>query len=141
MIGGRKFFEIGFFFFFLFICFPGAINAQKKWDGEAGDGAWENPLNWFDNIVPLPSEDVLLDNSVLPASFNVIITGISGSVSCRSIHISPIGSNTISLVVPPSNLQAIAFSTLGAGYSIELESGSILINASGASSGFILSIT
>jgi len=114
--------------------------AQKKWDGEGGDGLWENSLNWTNNSLPLSTDDVVLDNSFITASYDINIAGTSGAVSCRSIMISPASSNSINLIIPSTNLQRLALSTLGPGYSIVINNGGILTNASGASSGTILSI-
>ena len=114
--------------------------AQKKWDGEGGDGLWENSLNWTNNTVPTSTDDVVLDNNFVATNYDINIAGTTGSVTCRSVIISPAFSFSINLIIPSTNLQPIALSTLGPGYSIEINNGGILTNASGAASGTILSV-
>ena len=117
-----------------------SVIAQKKWDGEAGDGFWESALNWSDDLVPLLTEDVLLDNSILLANYTVVINGTTGTVQCRSLRIAPGMLGKIVLTIPPSNINSVALSTTGTEYTIQLDSGGELVNASGAASGAVLSI-
>ena len=131
----------GYFIVFFFVFFGEDISAQKKWDGEAGDGFWENPLNWVGNEVPTSLDDVVLDNSIFINSYTIIINGSTGTAQCRTIQITPNIFNSISLIIPATNLQSVAFATLGPEYSIELNAGSSLINASGATSGSVLNIS
>jgi len=115
--------------------------AQKQWDGEGGDGYWETALNWSDNTIPSSTDDVVLDNSIIFSSFTVTVNGSIGTIQCKSLRILPGGLNKIILTIPSSNLNGIAFSTTGSGYTIELNAGAELVNASGASSGVILGIS
>ena len=114
--------------------------AQKTWDGEAGDGFWETALNWADDLVPSSTDDIILDNSIIPANYVIAINGTIGTVQCRSIRILPNGLNKILLSIPSSNINGVALNTTGTGYTIELNAGAELVNASGASSGVVLAI-
>ncbi len=114
---------------------------QKFWDGGAGDNRWESPFNWNDDMIPGPMADVILDNSIVPGFYLVEISGIAGTITCGSLKIKPSLANEIRLIIPSTNTQSIAFSTNSPGYSIELSSGGILVNASGAGLGIILSIS
>ena len=115
--------------------------AQKQWDGEGGDGAWETALNWTDNTIPSSTDEVILDNSIIFSSFTVRLNGSSGAIQCKSLRIIPGGLNKIILIIPTSNVNGIALSTTGSGYTIELNAGAELVNASGASSGVVLGIS
>lgn len=112
--------------------------AQVKWDGEAGDGLWSSPLNWSSNLVPQSSDDVLLDNSLVTATYNVALTG---SALVHALHISPASGNRITLTIPNSSTALPAIATTGTGYSIALDSGAVLLNASGMTAGAVISIT
>src|SRR3954471_24552355 len=118
-----------------------SLYAQKKWDGGAGDGLWENPMNWNDDVVPGSTDFVVIDNSIVPGNYDVILSGTSGAASCRSLIIAPSSTNVIRLIIPPSNILPVAMATSGSGYTIVLQSGAVLINSSGASSGAVLMIS
>ena len=123
------------------LAFCVTVHAQKKWDGEGGDGKWETAANWSDNTIPIPSDDVVLDNSIMPASFDVLIAGTAGTIICHALIISPAMNSSIRLIIPNSNTLSSAFGTTASGYSIQLKEGAMLINSSGATNGAVLSIT
>lgn len=110
----------------------------KSWTGFGGDASWTNPLNWSGNSLPLSPDDVLLDNSLLPVSYQVILP--DSAVVLKSILISPSPGRNIELVLPKSNIIINGLTVTGPGYGIELRAGAIFRNASGLSAGESLSI-
>jgi hypothetical protein len=121
-------------FCILFLFCPAILVAEtKSWTGYGGDANCSNPLNWSGGNLPLSTDDVLLDNSDLPVSYQVILP--DGSVVLKTILINPSLGRNIELVLPASNKTTNAFSATGPGYGIELKAGAIFRNASGLSSG------
>jgi hypothetical protein len=110
-------------------------NAQKLWDGEAGDGEWNNPLNWSDNIIPATGDDVVLDNSVLAGNYNVNFPAGTISIQVQSLLIDPASGNRIELQLPATNTANPGFIVNGLLHSMIIKQGGVFINASGASSG------
>ncbi|HEY2348704.1 MAG TPA: hypothetical protein VGH64_06795, partial [Puia sp.] len=110
----------------------------KSWTGFGGDARWTNPLNWSGGSLPISTDDVLLDNSDLPVSYQVILP--DGMIILKSILISPSPGRNIELILPSSNTITNALTVTGPGYGIELRAGAIFRNASGLSSGESLSI-
>jgi len=125
--------DIVLFFSCLFFSTNSAYT-QKIWTGNGGDANWGNPVNWNGGTVPLSTEDVLLDNSVLTSSYLVTLP-LSNSVSVKSITIAPVGPNTIELILPAVNTQIPCLTTTGPGYGILLNSGAIFRNSSAITSG------
>jgi hypothetical protein len=125
------------FIFLLFVPFV-LIAEIKTWTGYGGDTHWSNPLNWSGVALPLPTDDVLLDNGDLPVSFSVILP--DGVVVIRTLRIKPSPGRNIELILPSSNLFTDAFTVTGPGYGIDLYAGAIFRNASGISSGEALLI-
>jgi hypothetical protein len=110
---------------------------QKIWTGSGGDGSWSNPINWSGGTLPLPTEDVLLDNAVLNGSYLVMLP-ISTAVTVKSITIAPAGPNTIELIIPSGNTMIPCFTATGPGYGILLNAGAIFRNSAAISSGINL---
>jgi hypothetical protein len=108
----------------------------KRYGRETGDGSWSNPINWSGGSLPLSTEDVLLDNSVLNGSYLVMLP-ISTAVSVKTITIAPAGPNTIELIIPSANTMIPCFGT-GPGYGILLNAGAIFRNSAAVSSGINL---
>src|SRR5690242_8047968 len=77
--------------------------AVITWDGEGADGLWSNAANWSGNILPSTGDDVILDNSVVSASYTVILPGGNSSIAIRSLLINPQGIFSITLVLPVTN--------------------------------------
>ncbi len=115
-----------------------AVAETKTWTGFGGDAEWSNPLNWSNAGLPLMNDDVLLDNSVLPVSYQVYLPDVA--VILKTLHIFPSPGRNIELILPSSNLNRNALSATGPGYGIELNAGAIFRNASGLTSGESLSI-
>ena len=44
---------------------PRALAATKTWDGGAGTSNWSDANNWNDDVVPVVTDNVLLDNSLV----------------------------------------------------------------------------
>ena len=105
----------------------------KTWTGGAGDGLWSNPSNWSGNSLPLVSDDVVLDNSQLSATYTVTLPDIS--VTLKTLTIAAGQGKSILLILPASNLNAPGLTVIGPGYGIDIENGGIFQNASGIASG------
>jgi hypothetical protein len=110
----------------------------KTWTGFGGDASWSNPLNWSGSGLPQPTDDVLLDNTDLPVSYQVILPDLA--LRLKTIHIVPSPGRNIELILPASNILPDAVTVTGPGYGIELNAGAIFRNASGIASGESLSI-
>ncbi|HZZ75643.1 MAG TPA: hypothetical protein VFE04_06915 [Puia sp.] len=110
----------------------------KSWTGFGGDINWSNPLNWSNNSLPQSTDDVLLDNSALPVSYQVTLPNTA--IILKSLLISPSAGRNIELILPVSNSIINALTVTGPGYGIELKAGAVFRNASGLSAGESLSI-
>lgn len=106
--------------------------AQKKWDGGGGDGQWSTASNWSDDVVPLATDDVLLDNSVLTVSYTVLLPTIA--VTINRLTISPILPASIQIILPVTNSVIPGFTVNGVG-GIIINNGGLFINSSGGSPG------
>jgi hypothetical protein len=119
---------------FLIILFPVILFAETKtWTGVGGNSNWSDPLNWSGAGLPLPTDDVLLDNREIPGSFQVILPDVA--VVLRTIQIEPSPGRNIELILPSTNMLMNAFTVTGPGYGIELNAGAVFRNASGLASG------
>jgi hypothetical protein len=128
-----------FFSFILFVLFAQISVAESKtWTGFGGDSEWSNPLNWSNGGLPLPTDDVLLDNASLPVSYQIYLPDIV--VVLKTLHIIPSPGRNIELILPNTNVSLNALTVTGPGYGIELNAGAIFRNASGLSSGESLMI-
>ena len=107
-------------------------NAQKKWDGGGGDGQWSTALNWSDDIVPVLTDDVLLDNSILTGSYTVLLPVTA--VTINRLTITPILPASIQILLPSTNSVIPAFTVNGTG-GIVINNGGSFINSSGGSPG------
>src|SRR6476661_10232377 len=76
---------------------------QIKWDGGAGDGAWNNPLNWAGDNLPISTDDVILDNSFVPGSYKVMLPTGNVAVAIKSLSIIPALPDSITLELPKTN--------------------------------------
>ena len=121
------------FSFFILVLISTSIFAQKKWDGGGGTNAWSNPANWTGNILPSASDDVVLDNSVINTSYNVLLP--STAVTVKSITITAGINKNIELTLPNTNTLAPALTVSGTGYGMTLNAGAVFRNSSGSSSG------
>src|SRR5450432_3862713 len=109
------------------------IAETKFWTGSGGNTNWSDPQNWSGSSLPVSTDDVLLDNSDIPVSYQVILP--DGAVVVKTLLINPSPGSNIELMLPASNKTTNAFSATGPGYGIELETGAVFRNASGLSAG------
>ncbi len=114
-----------------------SVNAgsQIRWTGNAGDGQWTTAANWVDNQLPLSTDDVLLDNSIVTGNYTVSLPGSAAVVTIKSIVIAPGNSKNIQLTLPASNTAAPAFTITGPGYGMIIFSGGVMLNSSGSTAG------
>ncbi len=128
-----------FVFACLSICIDSVtLGAVKTWTGNGGDGQWSNPLNWDASQLPVSTDDVLLDNSILGTNYTVSLPNTM--VVIRTLNIRPASNQTIQLILPTSNFVEPGFTVTGPGYGINLDRGAIFLNASGLTSGEALMI-
>ncbi|MCU0386937.1 MAG: hypothetical protein MUE38_12995 [Flavihumibacter sp.] len=121
--------------------------AQKKWTGNGNTTYWNNPLNWEGETVPDSMDQVLLDNSFLAGSYEVILPDTG--VVVQSLEISPTGTSFIRILLPVTNTVTSSsgaplprgFSTMGTGYTLLLRKNAAFLNASGSSSGYAIRIS
>jgi len=130
-----------FFYVLIFLVFlsPAAC-AQAKWDGGGGDNQWNNALNWSDDLSPVNTEVVVLDNSFVQGSYTVILPSGNVTVTVKNISISPAAGNNIELVLPEENTLVPGLVITGPGYGLDVHNGGIFRNSSGASSGTPVSV-
>jgi len=116
--------------------------SQKKWDA-GGDGlSWSDANNWSPNGVPISTDNVLLDNSMVAGSYTVILPTTAITISVVTLTITPTGANTIQLTIPATNTANPGLNVTGAGDALILNNGSTLINSTGVGSGGVgLAIT
>jgi hypothetical protein len=106
------------------------LHAQKRWDGGAGTAFWADDANWFPDGVPLSTDDVLLDNSLVPGNYHVLLPTGAITLTLPSLTLHP-GMGSITAELPAAN-------TANPGLSVRdlvLHPGAVFINASGASAG------
>ncbi len=116
--------------------------ASIKWDGGASTTAWTDANNWNGNAVPLSTDNVLLDNSLVSGSYSVVLPSGAVKTTINKLTITPTLPNIITLTLPSGNTYGAAND---AGFivgdntastdDIILNEGGVLVNASGGSSG------
>ncbi|MBM3441279.1 MAG: T9SS type A sorting domain-containing protein [Bacteroidetes bacterium] len=109
--------------------------AQRRWDGQGADSSWQNPLNWRPDGLPLPSDTVRLDHTLVQGDYRVYLPDGSASVLLRSLQLAPSQGRQIALILPSTNTASPALQVTDTGDGLRLEAGALLKNASGASSG------
>src|SRR5690242_11611945 len=90
-----------------------SFGASITWDGEGGDGLWSTAANWVGNIVPLPGDDVILNNAIVTGSFTVTLPPGISIVTVSSLTITPSTNNIIILILPSTNTSPTAFTANG----------------------------
>lgn len=126
--------RILFCFLFLWIAIVSRAGIAR-WDGEGGDGLWNTASNWAGDTIPTFTDDVILDNSLLAGSYQVVLPGGAVTIVIQSLIISPAAGDSIVLVIPASNTADPGLRVTGTGEAIVLNTGAILRNSSRASSG------
>ena len=107
-------------------------SAQVTWTGSGDGTSWNDAANWSSGIVPGPAADVVLDNSSVPASYDVTLPSGALSVSVSSITIIPSTGTNISLIIPATNTATTALQLTATGDALTLNDGANFINASAA---------
>lgn len=126
----------------IFLCLSvNVTTAQIKWDGGGGDGLWGTAANWVGDVIPVNTDNVLLDNSIVPGSYTVTLPGGSVITTVSTLIITPSTGNTITLLLPSSNTAIPGLAITGAGDAIVLNNGAVFQNSSGVASGSTFDIT
>jgi hypothetical protein len=125
--------------FFILLLVSITSFAQKKWDGEAGNNLWSSALNWTGNAVPSATDNVVLDNSIVPGNYNVVLP--STAVTVKTITITPSALKTIELTLPSTNILLPGLTVTGPGYGLVINSGGTFRNSSGSASGTAVRVT
>ncbi len=120
--------------FVLLSCATTAVG-QKKWDGEGLDSLWSNERNWFPDGIPLPGDDVVIDNERVSGMYKIILPIGLTAVTVQSLSILPGTGNSIVIELPSNNIAAPALTIASTGPSFKIGKSGIFINSSGASSG------
>ena len=107
-------------------------SAQVTWTGSGDGTSWNDAANWSSGIVPGAAADVVLDNSSVPASYDVTLPSGALSVSVSSITIIPSTGTNISLIIPATNIATTALQLTATGDALTLNDGANFINASAA---------
>ncbi len=116
------------------------LKAQKKWDGEAGDGLWSSAGNWSPDGFPSLNDSVLLDNSLDQDSYSVTLPPGSLTTALTKLAILPAHGKQVTLLIGSTNKASPALSLSNNGECLALGDGAILMNASGATSGETISM-
>jgi hypothetical protein len=77
---------------------------QKKWDGEGLDSLWSNERNWFPDGIPLPGDDVVIDNERLSGGYKIKLPSGLMAVNIHSLSILPVAGNSIVIELPSTNI-------------------------------------
>lgn len=117
------------------LCFSASAVGQKKWDGEGLDSLWSNERNWFPDGIPLPTDDVIIDNERISGGYTIMLPSGLMAVNIHSLSILPGQGNTIKVELPSTNLAAPALTIGSTGNTFRIGKSGIFINNSGASSG------
>ena len=110
-------------------------NAQKRWDGEAGDGLWNSETNWSPNGVPDSTDLLVFDNFIIPITYTVTLPPGANQIKLISLSIQPSPGQAITLIIPETNTAVPAINLSSAQQSITICNGGRLINRSGAVAG------
>ena len=108
---------------------------QKKWDGEGLDSLWSNARNWYPDGIPLPTDDVIIDNERISGGYTIMLPSGLMAVNILSLSILPGQGNAIKVELPSTNLAAPALTIGSTGNTFRIGKSGIFINNSGASSG------
>lgn len=112
-----------------------SFSATIIWDGGGGDGLWETPSNWVGDIIPVTTDDVVLDNSIVLATYTVTLPSGLTSISINTLIINPSGGNNINLILPTLNMGNPGLIITGPADALIINNNGILRNSSGAGAG------
>lgn len=128
-------------FLIIGIILPDLLSAQPiHWDGGGGDSLWTTPANWSGDEIPQAGTDVVLNNAYSLTGYKVLLPSGTVAVSIRSLSILPSGGQTIELEIPKTNTAVPALATQG-NPGIVLGAGAVFKNASGATSGQVVTVS
>ncbi len=100
--------------------------ATISWDGGGGDNLFSNPLNWSGDVLPAPSDDIVLPDG---ATYAVVID-TNRTVRSLTVGASP-GTGTQTLVIPTGQtLVAGLGGAVGASGVVELNGGALVGSSS-----------
>src|SRR5450631_3157957 len=111
---------------FVFLFPSGLLAKTMTWTGSGGDAYCANPMNWSGAVLPGTTDDVILDNSVIPLTFQVVLP--DSAVAIRTLQIQPSAGRNIELILPASNKGTNGFTVSGPGYGIALYAGAVFRN-------------
>jgi hypothetical protein len=117
------------------LLFTASTVGQKKWDGEGLDSLWSNERNWFPDGIPLPGDDVVIDNERVSGMYKILLPAGLIAVTIHSLSILPGPGNSIVVELPSSNLAAPGLTIASNGNALRIGKSGIFVNSSGASSG------
>ena len=119
-----------------------SVISPITWTGTAGDGLWSSATNWSGGVVPTNTDRVLLDNSTVSGTYTVTLPSGAVKTTISRLTISPNTGNNITLTLPVTNTYGatndaglVVGDAVAGTDDIILNSGAILINASGGTSG------
>jgi len=130
--------RVSLIIFIFFIVFKSSFADVKTWTGAGADGQWSTPANWNGNSIPIPGDDVLLDNTVIAVNYTVTLP--NSAVVIKTLTIVPGAGKLIEVLLPASNILQPAFTATGPGYGLLINDGGTFQNASGMVSGESLNI-
>ena len=111
--------------------------AQKRWDGEEGDGQWNSARNWLPDGVPLYNEAVILNNDLIPSSYHVTLPFSNTAVEFFSLQINGSPQQVVSLEIPDGSTASPAIIT----QNITIGKNGLIVNSSGAPAGNTFSLS
>lgn len=101
----------------------------KTWTGVAGDGLWTTASNWNNETLPIPTDDVILDNTTVSGNYTVTIDGATVQ-TVKSLQIGYTGNpNTIEVIVSGSENSVLTVKNGGA-TALHIMDGGVLSNQS-----------
>ncbi len=119
----------------LFVINTSISFSQIYWDGEAGDGQWSSATNWVGNVVPVATDNVVLDNSYVTGTYAVLLPAGVITTTVNTLTITPATGQNITLTLPNTNTAATGLAITASGDAFVLNSGGIFRNMTGATSG------
>lgn len=103
---------------------PVTATQTIRWDGGAGTSFWFDAANWSNDAVPNNATDVVLDHSMVTASYKVVLQSatttaptVEPSVTIQSLQVNPGGGEAIAFEIPSLNTNgsALRLTRSGAG--------------------------
>lgn len=124
-----------FMWCFWMIIIPNLCLGQKKWDGGAGTRKWEDPANWYPDGIPVRTDTVLLDNSLLIDNYRIDLPSGNVTIEVSKMIILPSKGTEIIVEIPPTSTSVPALFLSDQKEGLYIETGGVFINASTAPNG------